>query len=375
MPGLRDRGLRGASLYHDGQFDDARLAIALARTAADHGATVVNYVKAERLLYEHGRACGVVARDLETNDEFEIRARVVVNATGIFVDELRSADDPGLSPLLSLSRGTHVVFPRSVFETRDALLVPKTDDGRVLFAIPWHDHVLVGTTDVEVSDAELDPVPSSAEIDYIIGHFNRYLSRPVDRTMVLSTFAGLRPLVNRHAASTAKLSREHVVETSRSGLVTIAGGKWTTYRKMAQDTIDAAAVAGGLSSAPCRTMNLPLHGSPEDTRSQTLDALALYGTEREAILALIAEDPALGERIHPRLPYIRAEIVFAARFEMSRTVDDALSRRTRAFFLDFDAAVESAQLVATLLASELARTPQWQAEQLAVFRRTAKLRC
>ena len=351
MPGLDARGLQGASLYHDGQFDDARLAIALARTAADHGAAVANYVRADRLIYERDRVCGAVARDLETGEEFEIRARAVINATGIFADELRRADDPSLSPLLSLSRGTHVVFPRSVFDTRDALLVPKTDDGRVLFAIPWHEHVLVGTTDVEVPNAELDPAPSSAEIDYIISHLNRYLSRPVDRTMMLSTFAGLRPLVNRHAASTAKLSREHVVETSRSGLVTIAGGKWTTYRKMAQDTIDAVPAASGLPVAPCRTANLPLHGE-----------------DPEALRGIVDENPSLSEVLHPRLRYTKAEIVFATRYEMARTVDDALSRRTRSLFLDIEAAVDAAPIVAALLAADLGRSAQWQAEQVALFR-------
>jgi glycerol-3-phosphate dehydrogenase len=371
MPGLRAPGLRGSSLYHDGQFDDARLAIALARTAADHGAAVANYVRAERFLYEQGRVCGVVARDLETNEEIEVRARAVVNATGIFADELRRLDNPKVAPLLSLSRGTHVVFPRSVFETREALLVPKTDDGRVLFAIPWHQHVLVGTTDVEVASSELDPAPSAEEIDYIIAHFNRYLARPVERAMALSTFAGLRPLVNRHAATTAKLSREHVVETSRSGLVTITGGKWTTYRKMAQDAIDAAARAARLPAAPCVTTELPLHGSP-GIASRTLDAFGLYGTDGQAIRALIDEDASLAELIHPRLPYTRAEIVFAARFEMARTLDDALSRRTRAFFLDLNAAVDAALQVAMLLAAELGRPPQWEAEQVDLFRSAAQ---
>lgn len=355
MPGLREEGLRGATLYHDGQFDDARLAIALARTAADHGATVVNYVKAERLLYEQGRVCGVLARDSETNNELEIRARAVINATGIFVDELRRADDPELSPLLSLSRGSHIVFPRSVLETDDALLVPKTDDGRVLFAIPWHQHVLVGTTDVEVENAEFDPAPSLEEIDYIIRHFNRCLSRPVDRDMALSAFAGLRPLVNRHAATTAKLSREHIVETSKNGLVTVAGGKWTTYRKMAQDTIDAAATAGTLRTAPCRTTALPLHD-----------------TDRDSIRALIENDASLAQLIHPRLEYTRADIIFSARSEMARTVDDALSRRTRASFLDINAALEASPLVAKLLATELGRPPEWEAEETARFYRLAE---
>ena len=372
MPGLRMRDLRGSTVYHDGQFDDARLAIALARTAVDRGAAIVNYVRAERFLYEGGRACGVAARDEETGGQFQVRARAIVNATGIFADALRRIDDPQSQPLLSLSRGAHVVFPRSVFQTRDALLVPKTDDGRVLFAIPWHEHVLVGTTDVEVENAELDPVPSSEEIDYIIAHFNRYLEQPVDRSMVLSAFAGLRPLVNRHAASTAKLSREHVVEVSRTSVVTITGGKWTTYRKMAQDAIDTAANAAGLAPSPCITAELPLHGSPGTAPSEILDALALYGTDRQAILTLIDEDASLGERIHPRLPYTRAEIVFAARFEMARTLDDVLSRRTRAFFLDLNAAVEAAEKVAMLLAAELGRPPTWEAEQVNAFRWLAR---
>ena len=263
MPGLRSERLLGGIHYADGQFDDARLALALARTAVEHGATVVNYARATRLTYDRGRACGVVVHDMETRTEHELRARVVVNATGIFVDEMRRQDNTQAKPLLEHSRGAHVVFSREVFPGKDALIVPKTDDGRVLFIIPWHGHIVVGTTDIPVKMSELDPQPTRAEIDYIIEHSNRYLAKRVTRGDALSAFAGLRPLVNRNnASSTAKLSREHLIDVSETGLVTVTGGKWTTYRKMAEDTIDRAAIEGGLSAAKSLTAEMPLHGSP-----------------------------------------------------------------------------------------------------------------
>jgi glycerol-3-phosphate dehydrogenase len=367
LPGLRQRGLYGSVVYYDGQFDDARLAMALARTVADLGGTIVNYVRAERFLYEGERVAGAVARDEESGAEYEIRARAVVNATGIFVDALRRLDDADAHSILKLSRGAHVVFAREIFAGRDALLVPKTDDGRVLFAIPWHDHVVVGTTDVPVEQAELDPSPSRDEVDYILHHFNRLLERPTTRGAALAAFAGLRPLVGGAAASTAKLSREHFIEVAKSGLVTITGGKWTTYRKMAEDAVEAAARSASLGSAPSATVNLALHGSPGENAGCPADPYALYGTDSAALSALVASDPSLGAGLHPRLPYTRAEVVFAAREEMARTVDDVLARRTRALFVDVDAAREAAPTVASLLARELGRPPEWEAEQIAAF--------
>lgn len=368
LPALRRSGLHGSISYYDGQFDDARLAIALARTATDRGASVVNYVRALRFTYHKDRIAGAIVRDEETSREYEVRARVVVNATGIFADDVRRLDDRTSLPLLEHSRGSHLIFSRETFPGRDALIIPKTDDGRVLFAIPWHEHVVVGTTEIKVGGALLDPAPVRSEIDYIVAHFNRYLEHPVSRTDALAAFAGLRPLVNKkNVGSTAKLSREHIVDVSASGLVTIAGGKWTTYRKMAQDTIDTAVREARLPASTSSSAHLGLHGSTMQG-SPSDDDYAAYGTDCAALRALEAQDPALHERLDPRLPYTCAEVVFAVREEMARTVDDVLSRRTRASFLDASAAAAAAPLVAAMLAAELGRDDRWRNDQSESFR-------
>ncbi len=372
MPDLKRACLSGCILYYDGQFDDARLALALARTAVDLGAVVVNYVRATAFLYENGRVCGAMVRDEEDGRVREIRAKAVVNATGIFVDDLRVLDDPHSVPLLSHSRGTHVVFAREKFDGDSALLVPKTADGRVLFAIPWHGHVVVGTTDIPVQGAEIDPAPTSEEVDFIIEQFNAYRNTPVKRSDALAAWAGLRPLVSGGTAETKKLSREHVVLASASGVVTVTGGKWTTYRKMAQDAIDEAARIAGLSAAPSRTEKVPLHGSPDKSGRAADNGFAAYGTDSAGLLALQREDRSLSEPLHPRLPYTRGEVVFAAREEMARTVDDVLSRRTRSLFIDVEAARAAAPLVATLLAAEMGRDPAWCDAQVAAFERIAE---
>jgi glycerol-3-phosphate dehydrogenase len=341
------------------------LALALARTVVDHGGVIANYVRAERFVYANGRISGVVATDREGGREFTLSARCIINATGIFVDKLRLVDQPEAPRLLALSRGTHIVVPAEALGGSAAILVPKTSDGRVLFAIPWHRHVVIGTTDLPVTDASLDPVPEDSEIDYIIETVNRYLSQPIGREDITATFAGLRPLVHGAAASTAKLSREHAIDVSKHGLVSIAGGKWTTYRKMGQDVVDAAAVQGDLPKRPCVTANLPLHGAT--TRFEPDDVLRTYGSDAIAVAALAATEPELARKLHPRLPYTGAQVVYAARKEMARTVDDVLARRTRALFLDAAASEEAAPQVARLLARELSQPPEWEAEQLSSF--------
>ena len=308
-------------------------------------------------------------RDEETGREYEVRAKAVVNATGIFVDTLRKLDDSDAAPVLSHSRGSHLVFPREVFRGRDALLVPKTSDGRVLFAVPWHGHVVVGTTDIPVATAELDVSPTREEVDFIVKELNTYLERPVARADALAAFSGLRPLVSGKAVTTAKLSREHFIEVAKSGVVTITGGKWTTYRKMAQDTVDAVAQSAGLPAAPCRTADLALHGSPGAAAPTDDLGYASYGSDREQLLALEREDPELSKPLDTRLPYTRAEVAFAARHEMARTVDDVLARRTRALFLDVEAARAAAGDVASLLGAELGRDVAWQEDQVAAFER------
>ena len=366
IPGLRGAGLHGAIVYHDGQFDDARLAVTLARTAVDRGAAVANYLRATAFVYDGPRIVGVRARDREAGQEFTIAARAVVNATGIFVDDVRRLDAADAPALLAQSRGSHIVVrAEALGDARAALLVPQTPDGRVLFVIPWHEHVVIGTTDIAVAGPELDPQPTPAEIAYLLETVNRYLVRPLNEADILAAWAGLRPLVNRRATSTAALSREHLIDVAPSGLVTIAGGKWTTYRKMAADVVDAALRVGELPPTPPATEHLPLHGARDVGALD--ERLRVYGTDSDVVLALERADPLLAARLDPRLPYTGAEVVHAARAEMARTVDDVLARRTRALFLDVAAARASAPAVVALLAAELGRDAAWQRDQLAAF--------
>jgi glycerol-3-phosphate dehydrogenase len=335
LPWLRRDGLRGSIEYHDGQFDDARLAIALARTAAGCGAAIANYSRVLSLARDGSRISGASVRDEESGDDFDVRAAVTIDAAGIFADDIRRLDDPAAPPILAFSRGTHVVVGQHAMPCADALLVPKTTDGRVVFAIPWHERVLIGTTDVPVERAILDPQPSNGEIAYLLETVNGYVERPLDAGAITASFAGLRPLVERGAASTAKESREHFVETSRSGLVTIAGGKWTTYRKMAQDAVDAAIASGGLKSAPCITATLRLH-------DDTSDELRAIATQR----------PELAEPLHAGFSYTLADVVHGYRNEMARTPDDILARRTRLAFLDAGATAASRASVVAIQEAE-----------------------
>jgi glycerol-3-phosphate dehydrogenase len=369
-PTLEPEGLRGGILYHDGQFDDSRLAIALVRTLLDLGGTALNYAPVTGLLKREGRISGVVARDTEGGEEHPIEARSVVNATGVFVDRLRQDDDPGARAMVTPSQGTHLVLDRSFLPGDAALMIPRTDDGRVLFAIPWHDRTLIGTTDTKVERAAIEPRPLPHEVDFLLRHAARYLTRDPQPRDVLSTFAGLRPLVRPpQATETARISREHTVVVSASGLVTIAGGKWTTYRRMGAEVVDHAAKLAGLPARPSTTATLALHGwepTPPDE-----SPLALYGSDRTALEALIAERPEWAGQLHPHLPYRAGEVVWAARHELARTVEDVLARRTRALFLDARASQAAAPEVAALLAATLGRDAGWQEDQVRKYRELA----
>jgi glycerol-3-phosphate dehydrogenase len=374
VPALSPAGLRGAVVYHDGRFDDARLALTLARTAVDRGAVLANYVRATAFVRaSHGRIAGVTALERESGEQLTIRARVVINATGIFVDAIRRFDDPAARPLLAQSRGSHIVVGTDALGGAEAaLLIPKTVDGRILFAIPWHDRILIGTTDVPAGEAVLRPHPSADEVTYLLATVNRYLANPLEREAILATFAGLRPLIRHAGRTTARLSREHLVDVSPAGLVTIAGGKWTTYRKMAQDAVDVAARTARLPAVRSPTAALRLHGyapspSSDSERTPRDDAMRNYGSDAAEVRALVAGDATLGELLHPRLPYTGAQVVYGVRAEMARTVDDVLARRTRALFLDRAAAHESAPRVASLMAGELGRDRAWESEQVLAF--------
>lgn len=369
LPGLEPEELRGGVVYYDGQFDDARLLIHLAMTAADHGATLLNYCPATGLLRDaDGYVNGLTARDAETGEELTIKARIVVNATGVFTDSVRRMADANAETLVVTSQGIHLVFDRSFLKGDTALMVPRTSDGRVLFVIPWHGHAVAGTTDTPLDAPSLEPRPLEEEIDFILETAARYLSRPPSRADVLAVYVGLRPLV-KGDGKTSALSRDHVIHVDTSGLLTITGGKWTTYRHMAEDCVDHAITLGRLREEPCPTKNLRIHGYREDISS--LNGLEVYGADAEGIQDL-ARDARLSERLHPDLPYLAAEVVWAARNEMARTVEDVLARRTRALFLNAAAASAMAEPVARILAAELGRDEAWANAQVKEFRSLAE---
>ncbi|NNM34976.1 MAG: glycerol-3-phosphate dehydrogenase/oxidase [Gemmatimonadetes bacterium] len=368
---LRGDGLRGGVLFHDGQFDDARLGWTLVRTLLNLGGVAVNRVEAVGFIESRGGIRGVRLRDAVDGTEWEARASVVVNATGPWADETRAMDEPDAGPGVVISQGSHIVVSSSFLPGSTAVLVPSTDDGRVLFAIPWHDHVIIGTTDVALPGPTRSPAPSADEVDYLIDHAARYLYRPPARSDVLSAWSGLRALARSGSGgSTAELSRDHAISVSRAGLVTVVGGKWTTYRKMGQDTIDRAAEVGHLSPVSSRTARMRLHG--HDERTDRLAPWRVYGSDADRILELEAGKPALAEVIQPSLPYRKSQVVWAARHEMATSVEDVLMRRTRALYLNATAALEAAPLVAELMAEALGHGPDWIEGQVAAFEAVAR---
>jgi glycerol-3-phosphate dehydrogenase len=370
IPNLEPHGLRGGVMYHDGQFDDSRLAVDLAQTAVLQGGTVINYMRVESLLKTGGMVSGVAARDMEKDKEHEIHGRVVVNATGVFTDQVLRMDDPEARQMVTPSQGTHLVLSTEFLPGDTAIMVPQTTDGRVLFAVPWHDRVVVGTTDMPVDEPSLEPRAMPEEVDFILENVARYMAKDPSRSDVLSVFAGLRPLVSAvDEDETAKLSRDHTVLVSESGLVTVTGGKWTTYRKMAQDAVDQAAMVAGLVEQPCTTEKLRIHGWLKQIDPD--DPLHVYGSDGPAIRQLAKKNRKLGDQFDERLPITGAQVVWAADHEMARTVEDVLARRTRSLLLDARASVDIAPEVAKLLAKQLRKSTKWQKEQVADFNEVA----
>ncbi|MBV8553224.1 MAG: glycerol-3-phosphate dehydrogenase/oxidase [Acidobacteriaceae bacterium] len=371
LPTVRKEGLKGGILYYDGQFDDARYAIALLRTLFDLGGMALNYTRVTGLIKRNGAVSGIAATEAESGANLVCKAKVVINATGIFSDTLRCLDDPQRKPAVTVSQGTHLVLPREFLPGDSAMMIPKTADGRVLFAIPWHDRVVVGTTDDPVPRPEYDPYAMPKERKFLIDHIERFLGRRPKENEVRSTWSGQRPLVRQEdAASTAAISRDHTILISPSKLVTITGGKWTTYRKMAEDVVNRAAPLGGLAAGSSQTANLRLHGWTTAPEARN-DWERVYGADLP-LLHSLGENAELNQLLHPRLPFRKAEVVWAVRHEMARTVDDVLSRRTRALFLDAAASIEAAPVVADLIARELGRDENWQKAQIDLFRNLAQ---
>lgn len=365
---IKSDKLKGGVVYHDGQFDDSRLALNIAQSCIENGATVLNHFKVKNLLKDDKRIVnGVLGIDTETNTEYHIKTKTVINATGVFSDEVLKMDDNEAKISIRPSQGVHLVLDKSFLPGDDAIMIPKTDDGRVLFLVPWHNRVVVGTTDTLLDSHSLEPKALDKEVDFIISTANSYLTKKVSKADVLSIYAGLRPLAapKDKSEKTKEISRSHKIIVSDSDLITITGGKWTTYRRMAQDTVNKIIELKKLSMADCKTQNLLIHGA-----NGTVDKsshLYIYGTDRKDIEKIIKEDPSLGELLHPRLEFTKAEVVWAARNEMARTIDDVLARRVRILFLDAKAAIEVAPTVGELLRVELNETEEWRAEQISKF--------
>jgi glycerol-3-phosphate dehydrogenase len=372
LPTLNTEGLRGGVIYFDGQFDDSRLLVNLAATAAEQGAVLLNYARVTGVTRDgDGFVNGVTVRDAESGGEFAAAAKVVVNATGPFTDDLRRMADPAVQPIVAPSQGIHLVLDGSFLPGDSAIMVPHTSDGRVMFAIPWHGHTLVGTTDTPIGEATLEPVAQEREIEFVLQTASLYLAKKPERADVTSVFAGIRPLVRAgDSGSTAALSRDHTIRIENSGIVTICGGKWTTYRHMAEDCVNHAAVLARLEERPCGTACLNIHGF--HASAARYGRLEVYGSDAPALLRLMETDPALAEPLDAALPYVAAEVVWAAREEMARTVEDVLARRTRALFLNARAAIRMAPRVATLMARELGRDAAWEAAQIEAFQQTAR---
>lgn len=349
LPTIKSKDLTGGILYYDGQFDDTRLLIDLVNTADDHGAAVLNYAKVTTLVKDStGKISGLTFEDAETGESFSVPAKAVINATGAFCDNVRRLSDKGSKPIVTHSQGIHLVFDRKFLPTENALMIPKTADGRVLFCIPWHGHILVGTTDTPILTADLEPKALDAEIDFVLETVAGCIDPKPAREDILSVFAGVRPLVKSGAAkNTASLSRAHTIEIASSGLLTITGGKWTTYRRMAEDAIDQAARLAELDFRPAITESFSI-------------------TENKF------DNSKFGDRLHPDVPYTRDDVIRAVRHEMARTVEDVLARRTRVLFLNAKAAVAMAPKVLEIMADELVKDDAWVKDQLSSFEQAAK---
>jgi glycerol-3-phosphate dehydrogenase len=371
MPNLIRKNLRGGITYHDGQFDDARLGLNLAQTAIDNGATVLNYIKVTDLQKEDNKITGVLAKNQETGEVYKIKSKAVINATGVFVDDILKKDNPNTKKIVKPSQGVHIVIDKEFLQSDYALLIPKTKDGRVLFAVPWHDKVILGTTDEPKEKPEIEPKATDKEIDFILETASRYLIKKPTRKDIKSVFAGLRPLAAPdEEENTKEISRTHKIIVSDSNLISVIGGKWTTYREMGEDIIDKLQKTIRLPKKESITENLKIHGYQKN--SNLNNPLYFYGSDQDKINELINKDNTLSELLSKKLNIIKAQVVFAVKNEFARNTYDVLARRTRSLFLDVEESIKIAPQVIKIIAKELNKDNKWQKEELKRFIKIAE---
>jgi glycerol-3-phosphate dehydrogenase len=373
IPNLVEEDLKGGVIYHDGQFDDSRLAVNLAQTALEHGACLLNYCELLALgKNDEGMLNAATVIDKEKNKKYTIRAKTIINACGVFVDDVVKMDEPERPKKVVASQGIHLVLDPSFLEGKHAIMIPKTSDGRVLFAVPWHNKIILGTTDTLMDHIDEDPKALDSEIDFILSTAGKYLNKAPQRKDVLSAFAGLRPLAapEKEGQETKEISRNHKISVSLSGLITIIGGKWTTYRQMGEDLIDKAKQLGGLNDVNCKTKDLAIHGFVAEPDFS--DPYYVYGSDKEGLLQLIASDDYYAEYLDPQLPYQMGQVVWAVRYEMAMHIEDVIARRLRALFLEVKASVRMAPKVAECMARELGKDESWINEELRNFNKIAE---
>ncbi|OIV43710.1 glycerol-3-phosphate dehydrogenase/oxidase [Flavobacterium johnsoniae] len=375
LPNVEEKGLVSGVIYHDGQFDDSRLAINLAQTAVEKGACILNYSKVTNLVKDNNnQVIGVQVCDQETGEKYNLKGSAIINATGVFTNAIMKLNDTVYKKYIVPSQGIHLVFDKSFLPGDHALMIPKTSDGRVLFAVPWHNRIVVGTTDTLIKKQSLEPIALESEIAFVLQTAQHFLAKKPTRADVLSVFAGLRPLAapEEEGKSTKEVSRSHKIIVSETGLITITGGKWTTYRKIAEDIINKAIKTGKLPKKQCVTEHLPIHGNKITTTLDRENHLYIYGSDIPKIIELQQNHPELNEKIHPNHEFTMAEAVWAIRYEMARTIDDILARRVRLLFLDARAAIQSSEKIARVLAKELGHDEAWITKEISNFRAISK---
>ena len=375
LPAVETKGLVNGVIYHDGQFDDSRLAINIAQTAVENGACILNYTKVVNLLKnDQNQVIGVEVLDQETGEKYDLKGSAIINATGVFTNAIMKLNDSVYKKYIVPSQGIHLVFDKSFLPGNHALMIPKTSDGRVLFAVPWHNRIVVGTTDTLIKKHSLEPIALESEIKFVLETAQQFLAKKPTRADVLSVFAGLRPLAapEEEGKSTKEVSRSHKIIVSETGLITITGGKWTTYRKIAEDIINKAIKLQKIPAKECLTERLSIHGNKTTSNLDRENHLYIYGFDIPKIVELQKNQPELQEKVHPAHEFTMAEVVWAIRYEMARTIDDVLARRVRLLFLDARAAVQSSEKVAKILAKELGHDENWIKKEILNFKEISK---